>query len=46
MSFERDLPAHHLDEVPGADAIDDEIGKDTNNDYAAEEAGNRPSKQV
>jgi len=32
--------------VPGADAIDDEIGKDTDNDDAAEEAGNRPSKRA
>jgi hypothetical protein len=44
MSFERDFPAHHLDEVPGGDAINDEIGKDTDNDYAAEGAGNYPSK--
>jgi hypothetical protein len=46
MSFERDFPAHHLDEVSGGDAINDKIGKDTDNDYAAEGAGNYPSKRV
>jgi len=45
-TLERDFPAHDLDKVSGGDVIDEEIGKDINNNYTVEEVVNCPSKQA